>query len=50
VEACTSCGKGVEVCPTGALFRKEDTTAEKHPRPGRAHQLRLAREQHRWEI
>ena len=50
VQACTSCGKCVEVCPTGALFRKQDSTAEKHPQPGRAQQLRLARDQQRWEI
>jgi bidirectional [NiFe] hydrogenase diaphorase subunit len=49
VEACTSCGKCVDVCPTGALFRKEDTTAEKQPHPDRAHRLRRARDQHEWE-
>ncbi|MEB3256383.1 MAG: bidirectional hydrogenase complex protein HoxU [Synechococcaceae cyanobacterium] len=48
VEACTSCGKCVDVCPTGALFHKEDTTAEKHPEPGRAEQLRRARARHEW--
>ncbi|MFN5119418.1 MAG: bidirectional hydrogenase complex protein HoxU [Cyanobacteriota bacterium] len=30
VEACTSCGKCVDVCPTGALFHREDTTSERH--------------------
>jgi bidirectional [NiFe] hydrogenase diaphorase subunit len=50
VEACTSCGKCVDVCPTGALFRKQDTTAEKHPEAGRAEQLRLARDRHEWTI
>jgi len=48
VDACTSCGKCVDVCPTGALFAKEDTTAEKHPHPERAGQLRRAREQQQW--
>jgi bidirectional [NiFe] hydrogenase diaphorase subunit len=48
VNACTSCGKCVEVCPTGALFRKEETTAEKHPRAERIRQLRLARDSHEW--
>jgi bidirectional [NiFe] hydrogenase diaphorase subunit len=48
VEACTSCGKCVDVCPTGALFRKEDGTAEKAPHPERVAQLAEARHDHRW--
>ena len=27
-ESCTSCGKGVHVCPTGALFEKGKSVAE----------------------
>jgi bidirectional [NiFe] hydrogenase diaphorase subunit len=49
VDACTSCGKCVDVCPTGALFQKDDTTAEKAPHRERPRLLRTAREQHRWE-
>ncbi|MEB3264623.1 MAG: bidirectional hydrogenase complex protein HoxU [Synechococcus sp.] len=48
VDSCTHCGKCVEVCPTGALFPKEDTTAEKHGQPARAAWLRQARDQHCW--
>ena len=29
VDACTDCGKCVQVCPTGALFDKADTSGEK---------------------
>ena len=49
VEACTSCGKCVDVCPTGALFHKDDTTAEKAPHRDRPHLLRAAREQQVWQ-
>jgi len=49
VEACTNCGKCVDVCPTGALFDKDDTTAEKQPHRERPALLRRAREQQHWQ-
>ena len=43
VDACTDCGKCVQVCPTGALFDKADTTGEKHADPARLGALVRAR-------
>ena len=48
VEACTSCGKCVEACPTGTIFRKGTTTSEKERDRTRAEFLSVAREKHQW--
>ena len=45
VEACTDCGKCVEVCPTGALFHQGDSSEEKQGHPERLQALIQQREQ-----
>ena len=48
VSACTHCGKCVEVCPTGALFHKSDTSEEKQGHPERLQSLVQARNHQQW--
>jgi bidirectional [NiFe] hydrogenase diaphorase subunit len=48
VSACTHCGKCVEVCPTGALFHKADTSEEKQGHPERLQALVQARTHQQW--
>ncbi|MEY3544193.1 MAG: bidirectional hydrogenase complex protein HoxU [Cyanobacteriota bacterium] len=48
VSACTHCGKCVEVCPTGALFHKADTSEEKQGHPERLKALVHARTHQQW--
>lgn len=49
VDACTHCGKCVQVCPTGALFNKHDTSSEKQSHPERLQALMQAREHQQWQ-
>jgi bidirectional [NiFe] hydrogenase diaphorase subunit len=47
---CTSCGKCVQACPTGAIFRKGSTVAEMVHDRAKLSALVTAREKHEWNV
>lgn len=49
VQACTDCGKCVEVCPTGALFHKGEAPEEKRGHPELLQTLMQARLHQEWQ-
>jgi bidirectional [NiFe] hydrogenase diaphorase subunit len=48
-ESCTSCGKCVQVCPTGALYSRGASVAEMEKQHDFLRWILNGREQHQWE-
>ncbi len=49
-QTCTSCGKCVQVCPTGALFEQNSTVAEMQHDRQRVQYVITAREKRQWNV
>ena len=49
-DSCTSCGKCVQVCPTGALFEKGKSVGEMRKDRGFLRYIMTARKEHQWIV